>query len=414
MTQTLRCPVHHFDPFDHNYLTDPYAVYAWAHQEAPIFYSQELGYYVVTRYQDVKSILRNHEHYSSRNATDPFQVMTSAALDVFRNSRYAMQRVLLNADGATHQRIRRHVYAAFTPQRVATLEPRIQALAQQALARIKARGEHTIDIVAEFTYTLPAQVIFLLIGLPDDTVDSIKAGSESRVLFTWGKPTPEQQVTLAHSMVAFWDIAEQLVHQRLATPQDDLTSDLIRMRNDDDSILSIGEITSVIFGLLLAGHETTTGLLSNAIRRLLEVPTRWQHLAAHPHDIPAAIEELLRYDTSVIAMRRWSTQATTVGGYHIPAEANLLLLIGAANHDTDHFHDSATFAWDRPNNRDHLSFGFGSHYCIGAPLARLEVRIILTALLQMFPQARLVEPQNFDYLPNTSFRGPRSLWMHWE
>lgn len=413
MTHPSGCPIHHFDPFTAAYLADPYQTFAWAHQEAPVFYSAELGYYVVTRHHDIKSILRDAERFSSRNATDPFTPVSAETAAIFKAGGYAMQRVLLNADGATHQRIRRHVYAAFTPQRVATLEPRIRQATRTMLDAIVQRNQHHVDIVAECIYTLPAQVIFLLIGMNDDEIAAIKQGSESRVLFTWGKPSAAQQAELAKTMVEFWHVAAAFVAKRAATPADDFTSDLIRARAGDDQILSMGEITSVVFGLLLAGHETTTGLLGNAIRRLLEVPERWQHLAHHPEHIPAAIEEILRFDTSVIAMRRWSTQACHVGGVDIPADANLLLLIGAGNRDALQFEDSDQFDWHRANNREHLSFGFGSHYCIGAPLARLEARIVLTELLATFPQARLDPAQTYDYLPNTSFRGPRQLWIYW-
>jgi len=203
------------------------------------------------------------------------------------------------------------------------------------------------------------------------------------------------------------------VQKRAQAPQNDFTSDLIRLRNGDDSILSMGEITSVVFGLLLAGHETTTGLLTNSLRQLLSTPTHWQRLHADASLVPAAIEEVLRFDTSVIAMRRWTTRQVEVAGCQIPADANVLLLIGAANRDTVQFADAHLFDLQRSNQREHLSFGFGSHYCIGAPLARLEARVVLSELITAFPQLRLVAEQSYDYLPNTSFRGPRHLWVEW-
>lgn len=409
----MQCPVVPFNPFGDEYLADPYAFYRWAHQHAPVFYSPELQYWVVTRHTDIKQVLRDAETFSSRNATDPFTAVTPETAQIFRDGGYAMQRVLLNADAPTHTRIRRHVYAAFTPQRVAALEPRIRACAQRFIAQMHQLPGQRGDIVAALTYALPALVIFMLIGLDDDDVPAIKAGSESRVLFTWGKPSAMQQAELAHSMVDFWQRAAAFVAKRAHNPQNDFTSDLIRLRNGDDSILSMGEITSVVFGLLLAGHETTTGLLTNALRQLLETPARWQALHADTSLIPAAIEEVLRFDTSVIAMRRWTTRAVEISGYHIPADANVLLLIGAANHDDAQFTDAQSFDPDRLNQRDHLSFGFGSHYCIGAPLARLEARVVLNELIAAFPTMRLSPNQAYDYLPNTSFRGPRHLWVEW-
>lgn len=402
------CPYHQFDPFSAEYLADPYALYAKLHADQPVFYDDALGYWVVSRYDDIKAALKDHEHFSSRNSTDPFTPVSDETKRIFQQGGYAMQRVLLNADAPTHTRIRRHVYAAFTPQRVATLEPRIRQLCHTFIERLAARTG-PVDIIGEMLYELPAQVIFLLIGMEHDEVPAIKAGSESRVLFTWGKPSIAQQADLARDMVDFWQRAAAFVAKRANQPQDDFTSDLIRLRNDDDTILSMGEITSVVFGLLLAGHETTTGLLGNAVYRLLHDAQQWRHLATNPNDLPKVIEELLRFDTSVIAMRRYTTQAVTIADVTIPADANVLLLIGAANRDDAHFAQSQTFDPHRANTREHLSFGFGAHYCIGAPLARLEARVVLHELIQRFPNAQLVPDQAFDYLPNTSFRGPRRL-----
>jgi cytochrome P450 len=413
MTFGHGCPIVHFDPFGNDYLADPYAFYQWAHQQQPIFYSPNLNYWVLTSYDDIKAALKDADIFSSRNATDPFTAVTPTTAAIFREGGYAMQRVLLNADAPNHTRIRRHVYAAFTPQRVAALEERIRTCARTHIAAITANPQRRSDIVADLTYTLPAQVIFMLLGLDDDDVPAIKAGSESRVLFTWGKPSDAQQADLARDMVDFWQRAQAFVAKRASAPRDDFTSDLIRLRNGDDAILSMNEIVSVVFGLLLAGHETTTGLLSNAIRRLLEDPQRWQQAHQHPDQLSAIIEEILRFDTSVIAMRRLTTREVTIADQTIPADANVLLLIGAANHDQTHFEDATDFNPQRPNNREHLAFGFGSHYCIGAPLARLEARVVLSELIAALPNAQLASNQTYDYLPNTSFRGPRQLWITW-
>jgi cytochrome P450 len=296
---------------------------------------------------------------------------------------------------------------------VAQLAPRIEALVTRTIDSIIALPVREVDIVQALTYALPAEVIFLLIGMDADDVPAIKAGSESRVVFTWGKPTAEQQVALAHDMVDFWQRAAAFVAKRVDELRDDYTSDLIRLRNGDDAVLSLGEITSVVFGLLLAGHETTTGFLTNAIVQLMRDPTRWQALVADPTGIPAAIEELLRLDTSVMAMRRVTTVNVTLGGQHIAAGSNILALIGAANHDPAHFVEPGVYNPTRPDARDHLSFGYGAHYCIGAPLARLEAQIVLRQLVQALPTAQLGAEQTMEYLPNTSFRGARSVRIRW-
>jgi hypothetical protein len=422
------CPVHAhppaladaFDPFSAEYLANPYAFFAQARDTAPAFYSQTLGYWVMTRYADIKAALKDHELFSSYNSTDPFTPISAETARVFREGGYGMKRILLNNVPPDHTRVRKHVYAAFTPHRIAKLEPKIRDL---ATTRVQSMlSQHVLhkraDIVQALTYELPALVIFALLGLSDDDVPAVKAGSESRVLFTWGKPSAEQQTQLARDMVAFWQLSEQFVNARLSQPQDDFTSDLIRSRDhapagQKDAVLSIGEIVSVVFGLLLAGHETTTGLLTNGLRQLLARPTLWAQLVSQPALIPAAVEEILRHDTSVIAMRRLTTREAKVGDVTIPAHANVLLLIGAGNHDKSVFADPADFDTNRPNAREHLSFGFGIHYCIGAPLARLEARVVFEVLAKHMPSLTLEPNQQYEFLPNTSFRGPRQLWVHW-
>ena len=170
-------------------------------------------------------------------------------------------------------------------------------------------------------------------------------------------------------------------------------------------------MATILFGLLLAGHETTTNLLGNGLRRFLEEPDRWQTLCAEPALIPDAVEEVLRYDSSVIHWRRHTTTEVELSGVTVPAGADLLLAIGAANRDPAVFDDPDVFDLRRRNARDHLSFGFGPHVCLGAPLARLEARVVFEELTSRQPGLRLVEDQRLDFMPIIAFRGPTSLWV---
>jgi hypothetical protein len=269
-----------------------------------------------------------------------------------------------------------------------------------------------MDLVRDLTYELPALVLFLLLGVPDEDVGLVKVGADHRLLLVWGRPTPEHQVELARGLVTFWHHSERLVERRLRDPGDDLTSDLLRIRGGDDSVLTLGEIASLIFGLLFAGHETTTAFITNCVRQLLERGA-WEDVVRHPESIPAMVEELLRLDSSVIGWRRLVVRDTTIAGMAVPAGARVLLLLGAANHDESRFADPGELDPRRSNLRDHLAFGFGIHYCLGAALARLETKVVLECLAARLPSLQLVSDQPLSFHPNVAFRGPRSLAVQW-
>jgi cytochrome P450 len=205
-----------------------------------------------------------------------------------------------------------------------------------------------------------------------------------------------------------------LVARRTQDPRDDFTSDLILARDGEMPALNSQEMTTIVYGLLLAGHETTTSLLANALRRLLTDLDAWKEIGRDSSLIPNAIEEVLRLDSSVIAWRRKTTQAVEIGSVPVPADANLLLLLGSANRDPAVFENPDRFDIYRTNAKDHLSFGHGVHYCLGAPLGRLEARVVIEVLSERLPGLRLVPEQKLPFQPNTSFRGPLSLLVEWD
>ena len=253
-----------------------------------------------------------------------------------------------------------------------------------------------------------------MLGIPDEDVARVKAGAESRLLLMWGRPTEDQQIRLVQGMAAFWRYAEALVASRAKQPRDDFTSDLLLARDSDVAALNHREVTQIVYELLFAGHETTTGLIGNALRRLLTERPSWAEICRDPALIPNAVEEVLRFDSSVIAWRRKTTEAVEIGGVPVPADANLLLLLGSANRDPAVFEDPDHFDIHRSNAKEHLSLGRGAHYCLGAPLARLEARVVLEELSARLPSLRLVPGQTLRFQPNTTFRGPLALLVEWD
>ncbi|MFD5559790.1 cytochrome P450 [Kitasatospora griseola] len=410
MTDAMACPVNHsFDPLGDAYVADPYPILSGVREEAAAFYAPAIDMWVITRFDDIQSALMDPGTFSAAVGQRPVFPLAEEAQSILKGGFHAYP-VMSDCDPPRHTRIRRHNQKAFSARRIATLEPKVWAKATELVDAIEPG---VVDLVSALTYPLPAYMIFTFIGFPDEDMDMLKSWCGNRIAFSWGRPTVDEQRDIANNMVNYWQYCEEFVAKRLAEPVDDFTSDLIRIHQADPESLSIPDITNVAYGLSFAGHETTTSFTGNAVRRLLVNRGQWDDLCADRSLIPKAVEEILRYDSSIPAWRRITTRAVTVGGVEIPANAKILLLLGAANRDAKHFEAPETFDVHREDSRKHLSFGQGIHYCIGAPLARMEARIALDLLAQRAPGMRLVEDQDFDFPANVSFRGPRKLLVDW-
>jgi len=271
------------------------------------------------------------------------------------------------------------------------------------------------DMVRDLAWELPVLVLFRILGIGDDQIPRIKEGSWNRILFVYGRPPNEaDQVRAAEGMAAFWRYAEELIEARTREPRDDFTSTLVFTAGANGGRLTPQRAATVVLNLLFAGHETTTGILGNAFRRLLADRASWQAIHADPSLIPNAIEEVLRLDSSVIAWRRRTTQATTIADVPIPPNSKLLLLLGSANRDAEVFPDPDRFDIRRDNAKDHLAFGHGVHLCLGRPLARLQAKVVLEEFSSRLPNLRLAPNTTLQFPPNVSFRGPLSLPVVWD
>jgi cytochrome P450 len=401
-----------FDPFHDPYLAEPYRFFAEARAATPVFYSPDLDYWIVTRYNDVRRIFQTPKLFSAVNTLEPLQPICPAAGHLLDEGGFRPIPTLTNIDPPGHSRLRRLTNVAFTPRRVAAMEPLVRELTGRFVKERLSSGR--AGLVRDLAWDLPALVIFRVLGIPDEDVPRVKAGAESRLLLMWGRPSEDEQVRLAQGMAAFWRYAETLVASRAKQPRDDFTSDLLLARAGDLPALNHHEVTQIVYELLIAGHETTTGLISNAMRQLLTQHHAWEEICRDASLIPNVIEEVLRFDSSVIAWRRQTTQAAEIGGVPLPAGANLLLLLGSANRDPAVFENPEHFDIHWPNAKEHLSFGQGAHFCLGAPLARMEVRVVLEELSARLPSLRLVPGQTMRFRPNTTFRGPLSLLVEWD
>lgn len=400
-----------YRPFETPMLDDPYPFFALARSEYPVFYSEQIDHWVVSRRNDILNVLGDPGTFSTANTIQPITALSERAAAILRDGGWGMVPALGNNDEPEHRRFRSNVNRAFTPRKVAQLEPFVTNLVNTELDGWDEHGE--CDLVSSFLNELPAKVILHLLGIPEEEASIVRDGADTRVRFIWGRPTAQQQEHLAAEMVRFWDFLRGLVHERRRTPTGDLTSDLLAVRDGDDTVLTVDEICSVLFAFLTAGHETTASLLANGIRRLLEHPTSWRELHADPSLVDRAVEEMLRYDSSVVAWRRRANQDTHIAGTPIRAGAQVLLLLGSANRDPETFDQPETLDIHRPNAADHLSFGHGIHFCLGASLARLEVRTVLRILSQRVPALRLASQHHFEFVPNVAFRAPLAVHVGW-
>jgi len=389
------------------------AVLKRARNESPVFFLPDIGFWAVTKYDDVKEVLSNKDVFSSEIAQEPLHSYSSEVIELFKKRNFCPKATLSNNEGEDHARIRKHTQVAFSPARNRQIESFIRELMNDAVEAIKA--DKKADLLEKIFYELPALVLFRLLGMPDEDVSKVKMWADSRLVLSFGKPSLEQQLISAGHLCDYWDYCVELVQKRLKSPQSDLPSDLISIRNNDDSILTIEDINNVVFGLLFAGHETTTNMSSNAMLTLLEHPQQWQEVVNDTKLIPNAIEECLRYRSSVVAWRRIAKQDVTISGTKITAGDRVLVFLPSANKDESHFEEGDEFNIKSKVARRHIAFGFGRHVCLGAPLARFELKIIIEELASQLPSLRLMEGKS--HMPvdmAVQFRGPAQLWVEWD
>jgi cytochrome P450 len=409
-TPPAACPAgsigHRYQPFDHHAM---HATLSDARQSEPVFYSPELDYWVVTRYDDVISILRDPDRFSAANANTPITPVPQEALQILRDGGYALEGIQVNCDPPRHTRIRAIASQAMNMKRFMAMEAEIRRIVREDLDRLAGKGR--VDLLKEFTHDLPAKVIFQLLGIPEQDTAQVKAWSANRMLLSFSRPTHEEQVDAARNLAQFWTYCVGLVASRIEAPGDDFASDMLRLRGGDDTVITLNEVNSAAFGLLFAGHETTTSQVTNTLDILLRERSNWNELCKDPRLIPNAVEEGLRLYGAVVNWRRRTRCDVELGGMEIPEGSNLLISFTSANRDKSQFPDGDRFDLRRSNSRKHLTFGHGIHVCLGAPLARLEMRIMLEELTTRFPRMRRVEGCPMDFAPAFAFRAPQSLWV---
>ena len=415
-----RCPVtamgEAFNPFTDPYISNPYDFYAQTRANEPVFYSPEIDHWVISSFSDVRTILRDSDTYSSRMAQSPIKPWPQEAIDMLNAENFNLVPNLSNNDPPSHKQVRSFLNNAFTPKRIKWLEPYVHTIVTNSIDSFIHKGK--TDLVADMLYETPAQILLTFLGIPQDDIDKVKIWSAGRALLTWGKLSDEEIIEQMPDFIDYlrycYDLVDTL-EKNLDNNSDDYTSELLRrLKTENPEGFDKNRIVITIFGLLMAGHETTTNQSGLGIRALLNNREAWNEIIENPKLIPNAVEEIIRYDSSVVSWRRVTNKEVEINGMKIPEGEQLLIMLGSANRDEAHFKNADSFDIHRKNANQHMSFGHGIHYCLGAPLARLELKIMLEELSQRLPTLDLVENQDYTYSANTSHRGPSSLLVTWE
>jgi cytochrome P450 len=380
-----------YNPRDAGFRAWRHAAYSSLRAEAPVFWSDSMQGWIVTRYQDVVSILLDSSQFSAVNSIgiEPFDSLPAEVKAVLALG-YPRFPGIIEMDPPEHTRYRNLVNLAFTPRRIAALEPRIRAIAHELIDRLP--GSHRADFVTAFGDPLPIRVIGDILGVPIEDMDRVQVLSDSFRTLEAGTISElplERQIETARQFVELQQYVAGMVSKRLEHPADDLVSVITGTRLAGERPLQIDELVSTVIHLLFAGQETTTRLLASTVHFLLDDPTLWASLISEPSLASAAIEEGLRMDPPVTYHLRLTKVPVEIGGVTIPADAPVHLVFASANRDDAAFENPSAFDLHRSNASRHLGFGRGIHFCVGAPIGRLEGRIGLEALVERVPSLRL-------------------------
>ena len=385
---------------------NPFPFYAQLRAEAPVFpvtvpMPTKQRAWLVTRYSDVQDVLKDARFAKNpRNAMSPEQLKKMPWIPpMFK----PLEQNMLDLDSPDHTRLRALVHRAFTPRLIEQMRDEIQTLTDELLDAAEPKG--SMDLIADFALPLPLTIIGRILGVPAQ--DNEKFHHWTKTLLSAG--TKMNYFVVIPTIMSFMRYLKKLIKERRAHPKDDLVTALVQAKDGSDK-LSGDEVLAMIFLLLVAGHETTVNLIGSGSLALLEHPDQLEKLRIEPAIIKPAIEELLRFVCPVeMATERYAREDITIAGTTIPRGELVLAVLGSANRDADYFDNPDSLDVTRENNK-HLAFGLGAHYCLGAPLSRLEGQIAISTLIRRMPNLRLsIAPDQIRWRGGIILRGLEAL-----
>ena len=386
-----------YNPFLPEVQADPFPYYAYLREHAPAYQVPGAGFWAISRYDDVLTIMKNPHVYSSANMFEAF----TGDLNPFPPEAPP----IVSVDPPNHTRLRKLVNRAFTPRRVASLEAHIHDVANDLVARLPAQGE--FDVVSGLAAALPVIVIAELLGVPPERRVDFKRWADSLGHATNGRAVPEDaRPQIRQNSQDLFAYFEGALEDCRKHPRDSLLNDLVRAE-DENQTLTAAEVLSLAVFLIAAGSETTTNLIGNAMLLLCSHSEQMAKVRSNLALVPQMVEEVLRYESPLQTLIRQAMQDVEIAGTKIPAGSFVLFLLGSANRDERKFPEPDRF--DVTRNADgHVGFGFGIHFCLGAQLARMEGQIALRALLERYPRLSRTDAP-LARVESIVLRGPKAL-----
>jgi cytochrome P450 len=372
------------------FVGDPYPTLDALRELDPVHWSESIGGWVLTRYDDILRTFKDVEHYSNeeRLGRATLHLAADARQQLESFEAHYRTKGLLHSDPPDHTRLRRLISRAFSPRVIETMRSRIQHVVDDLIDRVEVAGE--MEVIEDLAFALPVTVLADLLGVPKSHGVTFRQWADRLLAFQGiNKPTEEVLRAAQDALIEAREYLAKLIAERRCVPGDDLISHMLRVSDDGES-LSDAEIINTGVTLLTAGHETTTSLIGNGLFTLLSHPEQWERLKADRSLVKPAIEEILRFESPVSRQPRLLKHDAELGGYVLERGQMVFQMLGAANRDPRHFNDPATFDVIRSPNR-HIAFGQGIHFCIGAPLSRIEGETVFRTVLDRLPTVRLID-----------------------
>jgi cytochrome P450 len=384
-----------YDPLSAEELRDPYPGFEMLRHEAPVFFDARTGLWTIARQEDILAVLRDTKSFSNASALPSFDPPPEIR---DRVPEFPWVKSVLLLDDPEHRPERKVVQAPFTPRGVNVLADGVRALADELLDRFDQTA--TIEFVQEFSYPYSLGVIAQILGIPNDRFDLLAHGVEAAFLMRGSGLSQPEIVEACLVFADLYDYVAELVEERREKPGEDYISIMIHTANENGELASTSRMIKRVWTLIGAGFETTANQLAIGFRALLERRDQWQLLLEDRGLVENAVEEMLRYSGLMKRLLRTAINDVEIRGVTIPAGSQVALLAGSANRDEECYGVDPDVFDVTAKRREHLTFGKWKHFCVGAPLARLEMKIALERMLDRFPEARMVPGQEPDWRPD--------------